>query len=177
MTLLVPPNTTNQLKDHLGRYRTYSLFIERPSENMTPLWSWKDDDVIVDGVTYPSLKKIYFSYDHIPGFEYEFAMATLGSWDHWVKLNSSGLRGIFAEWRHELEIKNKANAIRQLMQTAREPNAAGANASKYLAESGYTSKRGRPSKEEIEREKKVAAGLDKELESDIQRMGLKVVSK
>src|SRR5687768_436684 len=172
--LNVPENTTNQLKDHLGRYRTYSLFTERPSPELQPLWSWKDEDVVVDGVLYPSLKKIYFSYDHIPGFEYEFATACFGSWDHWVKLNNSGLRSIFAEWRNELEIKNKANAIRLLMRTAKEPNAAGANASKYLAEAGYTSKRGRPSKDEVEREKKIAAGLDRELESDIERMGLRI---
>lgn len=162
----------SQLKDHLGRYRTYSLFIERPAPDLQPLWTWTDEDKTVNGVLYPSLKKIYFTYDHIPHYEYEFAQACLGSWDHWIKLNNSGLRGIFAEWRSELEIKNKANAIRQLIKTAKEANAAGANAAKYLAESGYKNKRGRPSKEEVEREKKIAAGIEKELESDVERLGL-----
>lgn len=177
MTLHVPLNTTNQLKDHLGRYRTYSLFIERPSPDMQPLWSWKDEDQIVDGVTYPSLKKIYFSYDHVPGFEYEFAMAAFNSWDHWIKLTNCGLRGIFTEWRNELEIRNKADAIRMLFKTSKESNAAGANAAKYIAESGYQSKRGRPSKADVERERKVAAGIDKALEDDVERMGLKLVRK
>ena len=175
--LHVPPNTTNQLKDHLGRYRTYSLFIERPSPDMQPLWSWRDEDQVVNDILYPSLKKIYFSYDHVPGFEYEFAMACFNSWDHWIKLTTSGLRGIFSEWRNELEIRNKAEAIRMLFKTSKEPNAAGANAAKYIAENGFASKRGRPSKDEVEREKKIAAGIDKALEDDVERMGLKLVGK
>jgi|SRR5687768_7333174 len=177
MTLHVPLNTTNQLKDHLGRYRTYSLFIERPAPDLQPLWTWKDEDQVVDGITYPSLKKIYLSYDHVPEYEYEFAMAAFNSWDHWVKLNNSGLRGIFAEWRNELEIRNKANAIRMLFKTSKESNAAGANAAKYIAENGFVRKRGRPSKDEVEREKRIAAGLEKELEDDVERMGLKIVGK
>lgn len=169
--------TNDPMRDDMGRYKTYSLFIERATDGVEAFWTIKENDYEVDGKIYPSLKRIYLSYDHIPGFEYDFAVETFGSWDHWVKLNTSGLRGIFAEWREELEIRNKANAVRSLIKTSKEPNAAGAGAAKYLAEAGYKSKRGRPSKEEVEREKKIAIGVDKELESDIARMGLKVVSK
>ncbi len=55
-------------------------------------------------------------------------------------------------------------------------DAKGVNAAKYLAEKGYLPKRGRPSKEEVERERKIQAGVNKELESDMERIGLKVVN-
>lgn len=166
--------TNNPMRDDMGRYRTYSLFVENAVDNYAPMWTLKDEAIEVDGITYPSLKALYFAYDHIPEFEYEFATEVLGSWDHWVKLNSSGLKGIFAEWRHELEIRNKAAAIRMLIKTSKDGGAAGANAAKYLAESGYASKRGRPSNAEVEREKKIAAGVEKDLETDIERMGLRI---
>lgn len=169
--------TNNPLKDKDGRWRTASLFIETNRDNYTPIWTTKDEDVEVDGVMYPSLKKIYFSYDHTPGLEYDFAIESFKSWDHWVKLCGSQLRATFAEWREELDIKLKANAVRSIIRVAKGTDAAGANAAKYLAEKGYANKRGRPSKEEVARERKVAAGVEKELEDDLERMQLKVVAK
>lgn len=169
-------NTNNPLKDSDGRWRTASLFWEKRVDGYDPIWSLKDEDHEVEGIVYPSLKKIYFSYDHIPGLEYEFAMETFKSWDHWIKLCKSQLRDTFAEWRDELDIKLKANAVRTIIRTTMEGGAAAANAAKYLAEKGYAAKRGRPSKEEVERERKIAAGVDKELENDFERMQLKVVS-
>lgn len=167
--------TNNPLKDHDGRWRTASLFYEKRNEAMTPLWTLKDEDYEVDGITYPSLKKIYFSYDHTPGLEYEFAKETFNSWDHWVKLCNSGLRAIFAEWREELDIKLKANSIRSIIKATKRGDAAGVSAARYIAEKGYAPKRGRPSKEELERTKRIEAGVEKELEDDLERMKLAIV--
>jgi len=50
------------------------------------------------------------------------------------------------------------------------------NAAKYLVEKGYMTKRGRPSKEELEREKKHILGINKDVASDLERIGLKVVN-
>lgn len=161
------------LVDPQGRPRTYSLFIEYPSEGLDPLWTIKDRSF----KGYKSLKQIYLSYEHIPGYEYDFAMDTLGSWEHWDKLcTSSGLRKVFQDWRTELEIRNKATAMRSLIRSATEASAAGINAAKYISEAGYARKRGRPSKEEVERERKIQAGVDKELEDDMERLGLKLVA-
>ena len=169
--------TNSPFRDHDGRYKTYSLFIEYPKDSCTPFFTLKDQDMIVNDVTYPSLKKLYFTYDHVPGYEYDFAMETLGSWDHWVKLVGSGLKSHFADWRTELEIRNKARALRAIIKTTKEGGAAGANAAKYIAEKGYAAKRGRPSKEEVERELVIAAGVDKELENDLERVGLRLAKR
>lgn len=167
----------SNMKDDMGRYRTQSLFWETRTEGYEPFFSLKPYDLEKEGKVYPSLKQIYLTYDHVPGFEYEFATDVFGSWDHWIKLaETSQLKDIFKEWRQELDIRIKALSIKAMMIAARDNDAKGVNAAKYLAEKGYTAKRGRPSKEEVERERKIQAGVTKELQSDMERIGLKVVN-
>jgi hypothetical protein len=172
-----------ELKDDMGRYRTQSLFWELrfkgDEDKYAPLFTIKDYDLVKDGITYPSLKQIYMSYDHIPNFEYEFAMDVFNSWDHWTKLATDTVpivKNAIKGWREELEIKLKAAAIKSLIMTSREPDSKGFNAAKYLADKGYAPVRGRPSKEEVEREKRIQAGVNKDLEADMERLGLSVVN-
>ena len=91
--------TKPSYKDDLGRYRTQSLFWELrhgvDTSKYPPVFTTKDEDIERDGVEYKSLKKIYMSYDHIPGFEYEFALEHLGSWDHWNKLANDTIPEFF----------------------------------------------------------------------------------
>lgn len=177
----------SELKDKMGRYRTLSLFWEyafmnnnREEENVIdPLFTIKDQDIVRDDILYPSLKKIYMSYDHVPGYEYEFAMDVFNSWNHWDKLAStstSDLKNMIKGWREELEIKLKAQAIKSLISTSRMDDAKGFNAAKYLADKGYAPQRGRPSKEEVEKEKRIQAGVSKDLEEDMKRLGLSVIT-
>lgn len=171
------------MRDERFVQRTTSLFWEvrreREDPKLIPLFTLKDRDHEVDGVTYISLKKIYFSYDHIPEFEYEFAMDVFGSWEHWTKICKSSIRHEFAAWRQELEIKLKAEAMRQMINASRTDDAKGVAASKYLADKGYAEKRkaGRPTQEEITRERKVQAEVDKTLVEDMERLGITVVAK
>lgn len=172
-----------ELKDAMGRYRTQSLFwelrIKDDPENYSPLFSLKDYDLEKDGIIYPSLKQIYMQYDHVPGLEYEFAMDVFNSWDHWNKLANDtipAIKSAIKEWREELDIKLKAQSLKALIQTSRLDDVKGFNAAKYLAEKGYAPQRGRPSKDEVEREKRIQAGVNKDLEADMERLGLSVVN-
>ena len=61
------------------------------------------------------------------------------------------------------------------MLAAKDNDAKGVSAAKYLAEKGYQKKAGRPSKEEVAREIKIAAGVKQELQDDMERIGLKVM--
>ena len=169
-------------KDDLGRYRTQSLFWELrhgvDTNKYPPVFTTKDEDIKRDGITYKSMKKIYMSYDHIPGYEYEFAMDVLGSWDHWNKLANDTipeLKNMIQGWRDELDVRLKALGLKALIHASRDNDAKGVQASKYLVEKGYIQKRGRPSKEEMERELKVSTKAKKELNDDLERIGLKVV--
>lgn len=177
----------SDLKDKQGRYRTQSLFWEwsflndkREEDNvLDPIFTNKDHDLEKDGIIYPSLKSIYMSYDHIPGFEYEFALDVFNSWDHWDRLASTSninIKNMIKSWREELEIKLKASAIKALITASKMDDAKGFNAAKYLADKGYAPTRGRPSKEEVERETRIQAGVSKDLEADMERLGLKVIT-
>lgn len=171
----------SQMKDDLQRYRTQSLFWELrygTEDKYPPIFTLKSENIERDGVTYYSLKKIYMSYDHVPNMEYDFALDAFGSWDHWNKLANDTIPMIKDEiksWREELDIKLKAQGLKALINAARDNDAKGVQAAKYLAEKGYAPKRGRPSKEEVERELKQEAGIKKQLESDLERIGLKAV--
>tara|TARA_R110002072_G_scaffold100698_10_gene221897 strand:+ start:2669 stop:3193 length:525 start_codon:yes stop_codon:yes gene_type:complete len=165
------------LKDSMGRLRTTSLFVEFKHPQMKPLYSLKEYDIETPEGVYPSLKKMYMSYDHVPGFEYDFAMDIFGSWEQWTKLcNISQLRGEMQQWRDELDIRIKASALKQMMLASKDNDAKGINAAKYLADKGYTKKAGRPSKEEIIRQTKIEAGANQELADDMNRIGLSVVN-
>jgi hypothetical protein len=172
----------SHMKDDMGRYRTQSLFWELRHENdnrYPPIFSLKSYDLVKPEGTYPSLKQIYMAYDHIPNFEYEFALDVFNSWDHWTKLANDTIPAIKDEiktWREELDIKIKAKTLKAMIIASMDNDAKGVNAAKYLAEKGYLPKRGRPSKEEVERERKVQAGVNRELESDMERIGLKIVN-
>lgn len=171
----------NEMKDAQGRFRTLSLFWEYRKPEVAakypPLFTIKEYDHTVDGVTYLSLKKLYMDYDHVPGFEYEFAMDVFGCWEHWQRLCSEGeAKKLIADWRAELEIKLKSQSIAAMIRASKDNDAKGVAAAKYLAEKGYELKRGRPSKEEVEREKKIAAGVRDTLDSDMERLGITVIN-
>jgi len=167
-------------KDTMGRYRTQSLFWEMRDESMAPIWCMKDYDLVKEKTTYPSLKKIYMAYDHVPGFEYDFAMDHFGSWDHWLKLCScrtDRIKDMIQEWRNELDIKLKAVGLKAIIASSVDNDAKGLQASKYLVEQGYAVKKaGRPSIEDIERELKTDAKAAKERQEDLERIGLKVIN-
>ena len=170
-------------KNENSKWRTKSLFWElTPEEDrkkLPAIYTLYDEDSERDGKPYKSLKKLYMSYDHIPGAEWEFANNHLGGWEHWEILANSSMKPIkdaIALWRKEMEIKHKALAIKSMIKSAREDGAKGLSAAKYLADKGYVSQRGRPSKEEVDRERKFQAAISSEYEEDLERIALKLVN-
>ena len=165
------------MKDDKGRYRTQSLFWEyrlrEDNQELKPVFTLKDRDH--EGCI--SLKKVYMSYDHLPGHEYEFAIDVFNSWDQWVRITENTLlNNVIQKWKDEYEIKLRAAAIKALIKNATEDGAKGSASAKYIAEAGWIGKRGRPSKEEINRELKLQASLAKDFDTDIERIGLSVIS-
>lgn len=146
---------------------------EDPSE---PYFTLKDRNIEKRGRFLWSMKNIYLSYEHIPGFEYEFALDVIGSWDHWVLLCESTATGPYiAAWRDEQAIKLQAKAMKALFKTALFEGAKGTPAAKFIADKGWEVKRGRPSKEDVIRERKQAAGLNEQVQKDMERLGISVV--
>jgi len=166
--------------DNMGRMRSNSLFLETQNvttkEDYTPLFTLKQNDIEKKGVKYISLKKIYFSYNHIPGFEYEFAMDIFSSWEHWVYLSTkSALRHEMKKWQEELDIKLRNVAISLLMETAKGGTPSATVAAKYLADRGWETKAGRPSNAEKEKALKTSIRTNESLKDDMERLGITLV--
>lgn len=160
----------SEFKDTMGRWLTQALFWEYRHKNYQALFTFKDDDFVHDGVLFKSLKKLYLQIEDPT--EYLFATTVLGGWEHWQKM--CGTKLIFPhiqKWRDELDIKLKAKALRAVLSIAESPENKGQlSAAKYMAEKGWESKRGRPTKEELVRRQKIDAKVTDEIEEDYVRI-------
>ena len=157
-----------------GNWYTQALFYEltytRPENAMYTL---KDNaiDIKVNGEvrTLPSIKQAFLECEDPT--EYTFATTYLGGWSHWKRLceKTKLLHPYIEEWREELEVKLRSEGIRQVAEHAKSDK--GFQASKWLAEKGWDEKkRGRPSKEEKERELKIQTKIGKEVDDDLTRI-------
>jgi hypothetical protein len=113
-----------KVRDSMGRNLTISLFKETNDgrTEYKPLWSIKD------------WKEVYL--DLADPTEYAPAIYLIGDWDHWIKIaENSQARPYFAEWRKELVIKLRSEAIKALRRQAVSDK--GTAAAKWLAENGF----------------------------------------
>ena len=130
----------SKFKDNQGRYKTYSLFYETKAHSTTrdvAVFSLMDDDREIDGVLYPSLKKMYLEAEDIT--EYLFVTEHMGtSWEHWQRLCRNKLIFRYIKpWAEELEIKLRAKGIKSAVDLAGNGNY---SASKFLADRGWLDK-------------------------------------
>lgn len=156
----------SQLVGTNGKRKTISLFLEnnytREKEDPAP-YTLKDRDH--RGKI--SLKRIFMECEDPT--EYLFAIAAFGSWEHWQVLkNTKAFQPTYEAWRRELEAKLQAEAIL----TIRKDALSNPTSARWLAEKGWLDKatKGRPSKAEVERERKRLAEQADTLESDAGRV-------
>jgi hypothetical protein len=104
--------------------------------------------------------------------EYEYAIALVGNWEHFQYLASlKWFKAHLDSWRSELEVKLRSDAIKALNSVALNDGNRGITAAKFIAEGGWKGKkRGRPSKEEIERNKRENQAIEAELGADAERV-------
>jgi hypothetical protein len=155
-----------------GRFTTKSLFLEKtiPAQNRhLAVFTLRDDDRVVDGKTYYSLKKLYLAMEDV--HEYTFATTYLHGWKHWKTMCATAeLIPHITEWREELALKIRCQGFKEMKKLS---EGGDRTASKYLADKGWdeqSGKRGRPSKEEVAKERKQLAAIQGELEDDFARM-------
>lgn len=145
----------NKFKTAQGRRLTKGLFYETVlADKSTVLYTLKEQDH--EG--YPSLKRLYL--ECADPTEYKFATAYLDSWSHWVELcKCTWFQEYLELWRAELELKVKSKALYLITEEAsNDLSKSKFAANKFLLEGGWkpketqTSRRGRPSKQEIKTE-------------------------
>ena len=163
MDTFVPDKS--KFKDGKNGYMTMMLFLETTTDVERAVYTLTDRDKEKDGVVYPSLRRLYLELED-PA-EYEFANKYLWGWDHWQKMvGNQVLFEYIRLWREELEVKLRARGIRAVIEQADK----NFNAAKWVADGHWNVRRGRPSKEELEREKKVRERAVKDAEGDSDRI-------
>ena len=154
--------------DESNRYLTESLFKET-NTGKTP---YGPRFVLAERDRHglPSMRRLYLEMEDPT--EYSFATEVLGSYDHWKKLSSlKWFRSHLLDWRKELELRIRAKAIRSVASHAEnKPDAA-----KWLAECGWKEKRrGRPTKQEKDKQELLEKELSSFVKDDYDRLGLKI---
>lgn len=158
-----------------GAWITRGLFDELQTNHdnrQEPVYTLKDQDT-----EYPSLKRLYL--ETLDPTEYEFAKTYLGGWDHWLALqNSTFFQPHLLKWRTELELKLKSDAFKRMREEAEADGRNAFAANKFIASQGWIdktaepSRRGRPSKIEIQKAAREAAQEQSSVDEDAKRLDL-----
>lgn len=165
----------SKFKDKMGRFLTQSLFLETVYDLDAALYTLQDRDREFKGKTYPSIHRLYIEMGDPT--EYQFAMEYFHSWQQWLKIcNSNAMRPHVDKWRDELEVKLRSQGVRKMIHNSAGSTKDAATAAKWLADRGWNKRKaGTPSKAEVERQTKIAAGIEAEIEKDAERM-LRIVN-
>ena len=142
------------------------------NDDFNPLYTFKN----LQNSSLPCLKDIYM--DSNDPTEYDFAIKAFNSWNQWQKIkNNKAIKPYLEGWEEELEIKIRSKAMSSIVKEAVSGKSS-FNAAKFLATGEWKRQhtRGRPSKIEIEKERKIQAKLAKEFDSDAERIGLQLVN-
>lgn len=165
-------NFTNSL----GRLLTRGLFYETaPDERQYAIYTITDKDRTVGTIRFPSLYRLYM--ECADPTEYEFANNHLAGWAHWLMISESTWFKEYADlWRAELELKIRAQALRQIQLEARTAGKNAFQASKYLANAEWAPRAskinpvGRPTQERIKKEAERLNQLEQDILDDHQRL-------
>lgn len=158
----------SKMYDSMGRPLTQSLFLEVGYSEFA-IYTLKEFDHEYNGKVYPSLKQLFLKTEDPT--EYEFANKYLIGWQHWKRLNENKLLAKhFEEWREELELRLRSQAVRD-MQNLCASESGNYSAAKFLADRGWEKRAaGRPSKAEKERHLRVEERINEEFSADIKRL-------
>lgn len=154
------------LTDTSGKPLTQGLFLEIGYGD-SAIYTLKDDDHDYNGRVLLSIKRLYLEMEDVT--EYEFANKYFLGWSHWQRIcNNKVLRKYIDDWRVELELKLRARAAKLMIDQA---SSGSYQAVKWLADRGWDVKKaGRPTKEDVESEKKAMAKIESEYGSDVVRL-------
>lgn len=102
----------NRFKNNTGQHYLRPLFYEYDlaSEKSIAIYTLKDNDYTINGVTYPSLRRLYVNTGDLS--EYRFAVSCLDGWSHWKKIrNANWFQPYYQDWREELEVSVMSQAL------------------------------------------------------------------
>lgn len=147
---------------------TQSLFLELAYSPFS-IYTLKDQDYEYNGKLFPSIKRLYLEEEDPT--EYLFATKYLLGMKHWLRIcDNKQFTPYIDEWRFELELKLRAKGIKGLIKSASKGSQ---TSMKWLADRGWSERAaGRPSKDEMERERKIQENIRSEFADDIKRLSV-----
>lgn len=157
-----------KLTDSMGRPLTQSLFLELGYSEYA-VYTLKEYDYPYKGKHYPSLKRL-FLLEEDPT-EYSFAEKHLLGWQHWKRLcENKAIAKHIEEWREELELKIRSQAVRDMMNMCASESG-NYSAAKFLADRGWEKRAaGRPSKAEKDKHLRIEEKIEEEFAADVKRL-------
>lgn len=157
-----------KLVDSMGRPLTQSLFLEIGYSDYA-VYTLKEYDYPYKGKHYPSLKRL-FLLEEDPT-EYAFAEKHLLGWQHWKRLcENKAIAKHIEEWREELELKIRSQAVRDMMNMCASESG-NYSAAKFLADRGWEKRAaGRPSKAEKDKHLRIEEKIEEEFAADVRRL-------
>lgn len=99
--------------------------------------------------------KVYVEEEDITG--YSAAMKLLGDWEEWQRMmnGSAKLAREVDKWNEEIKTRIKSRAFKNIVALTRRDDGVGLSAARWINEEGwYRKKAGRPSKAQVDAEKK-----------------------
>ena len=165
----------NRFKNSSGAHLLKTIFFELDdAEKTQAIYTLKDYDHTVNGVLYPSLRRLYV--DLADPTEYLFSEQYLDGWSHWKKLcSASFFLPHLKEWREELEVKLRAQELVRIRKVAESGGKESFQAQKFLVTNGWKTpeekeKVGRPSKTKIKEEAEKLFQERTEFDEDFERI-------
>lgn len=161
-------------KNQSGAYLTRGLFYETTlADKEGVIYTLKDEDHL----GYKSLKRLYIEANDPT--EYRFATAHLDGVEHWERLvECSWFKPYVSQWRRELELQIRAEALLRIRAIAKDDTHKGSlAANKMLLDGAWKgeadgAKRGRPSKAQVQEEATRIATVNLQFDEDAKRLGL-----
>ena len=139
------------------KYITKAIFYENAKDKDDAVFTLKDYDVTYNGITYPSLRRMYMEL--ADPTEFRLANEVLLGWAHWTRLLAQGwFQQHVQQWREELDVQLRSKALEDIKAVANDKkDKNNYNATKFLVEQGYMPKEkkggvGRTTKEKISSE-------------------------
>lgn len=160
--------TKDQLRDTRGYPLTQSLFLEINYSEYA-VFTMNDDPKTYNDKVYPSLRQYYLEI--ADPTEYKFAKECLLGWDHWKRIcDNKDIAKEVDKWREELEVSLRSEGIQAIVDATAQ-DGGNFQAAKWLADKGWEKQKvGRPSKSDIEREKRIADRVNDGFSAEIIRM-------
>lgn len=154
----------------MGRPLTQSLFLETHYDKDVAVYTLKDDDFEYKDKKFLSLKRLYLEMGDPT--EYTFANTYLLGWSHWKRIKQNNLyTEMMEQWSEELEVKMMSEMVGRTMDMAYDEEKPNMAAVKFIADKGWSKRKaGRPSKDDIAKERRIAAAVEEEYAADANRL-------